>query len=126
MEQSQIRGKRILVVDDDAGTRESLRLLLNIDRHIVFAASNGTEALAAVAQQNLDLVILDYFMPGMPGNELAIMIKAIAPTLPILMISAYLEKLGERDKPVDMVLGKPFGLEELRHPIARLLAKPGN
>src|SRR5215472_4565479 len=118
MEQSQIRGKRILVVDDDESTRESLRLLLNIDRHTVLEASNGEEALAAVAEEQVDLVIVDYFMPGMPGNELALHIKGRAPGLPILMISAYLEKLGERDKPVDVVLGKPFGLDELRQAIA--------
>jgi CheY-like chemotaxis protein len=122
MEQQPVRGKRILVVDDDAGTRESVRLLLNIDRHTVFEASDGTEALQAVAEQNLDLVILDYFMPGMPGNELALMIKESAPGLPILMISAYLEKLGEKDKPVDIVLAKPFGLDELRQAVAQLLS----
>jgi len=121
MEPNQIRGKRILVVDDDAGTRESVRLLLQIDRHTVFEASNGTEALETLARENLDLVILDFFMPGMPGNELALKIKAVAPSLPMLMISAYLEKLGERETPVDVVLGKPFGLEDLRRALARLL-----
>ena len=116
-----MRGKNILVVDDDPSARESMRLLLTIDRHKVFEAANAEEALQVLGRQPIDLVILDYFMPGMTGNQLALNIKATRPNLPILMVSAYLEKLGERDKPVDGVLGKPFGLDEFRRAIAQLL-----
>jgi CheY-like chemotaxis protein len=114
-------GKRILLVDDDPGALESIKLLLRIDRHIITEAKDGREALDRLAQQHFDLVVLDYFMPGMRGDELAANLKGTAPGLPILMITAYLEKLGDSDKPVDAVLAKPFAVAELRQTIAKLL-----
>ena len=121
MEQSSIVGKRILVVDDDSSARESIALLLKIDRLVVTEARNGREAIELVSQQPFDLVILDFSMPEMLGGEVALRIKLIAPALPILMVTAYLEKLTNSDKPVDAVLGKPFRVEELRQAIARLV-----
>jgi two-component system cell cycle sensor histidine kinase/response regulator CckA len=121
-EQQKIIGKRILLVEDDRGARESIKLLLTIDRHVIVEAAEGTEAIVLVKSQPFDLVILDYFMPGMRGNQVALQIRDIAPALPILMITAYLEKLGESDKPVDAVIGKPFAIEELRRAIAKLLS----
>ena len=121
-EQKRIIGKRILLVDDDQGVRESLKLLLTIDRHHVVAAGGGPEAIELLKSQPFDLVILDYFMPEMQGSQVALRIRDIAPALPILMITAYLEKLGDSDKPVDPVLGKPFAIEDLRRAITRLLS----
>lgn len=122
MEQDTIFGKRILVVEDNSSARESIKLLLTIDRHHVTEAKDGIEALAAVGRQAFDLVVLDFFMPGMQGNEVALNIKRIAPSLPILMVTAYLEKLGGLDTPVDAVLSKPFAVNELRSAIAKLLS----
>ena len=119
--QDRVLGKRILLVDDDPGARESIKLLLNIDRHSVLEASNGREALELFHQGILDLVIIDYFMPQMEGRELAENIKLQAPKLPILMVTAYLEKLVDTDRRVDAVLAKPFGVAELREAIAKLL-----
>lgn len=121
-EQKRILGKRILLVEDDLGTRESIKLLLTIDRHTVVEAAGGAEALEQLKSQRFDLAIVDYFMPGMRGSQLALHIREIAPTLPIVMITAYLEKLAESDKPVDAVIGKPFGIAELRRAIAKLLS----
>jgi CheY-like chemotaxis protein len=120
-DQDRIFGKRILLVDDDQGARESIKLLLSIDRHSVIEARNGQEALELFHQGILDLVIIDYFMPQMKGSELAASIKMAAPLLPILMVTAYMEKLVDTTCPVDAILGKPFGIEELRQTIARLL-----
>jgi CheY-like chemotaxis protein len=61
-----------------------------------------------------DLVITDYLMPGMLGDELAQNIKNIAPAQPILMMTAYLEKLVGGGKPADAVLGKPLSIDDLR------------
>jgi len=121
-EQKRIVGKRILLVEDDQGARESIKLLLSIDRHEVVEATGGAEAIELVGSQPFDLVILDYFMPGMRGSQLARHIRDIAPSLPIVMITAYLDKLAASDKPVDAVIGKPFSIEELRRAIAKLLS----
>lgn len=120
-EPARVLGKRILLVDDDEGARESIRLLLNIDRHNVVEAKNGHEAIELFHQSILDLVIIDYFMPQMKGCELAAHLKLAAPYLPILMITAYVEKLVDSDNPVNAVLPKPFGIAELRQAIGRLL-----
>jgi CheY-like chemotaxis protein len=119
--QARVFGKRILLVDDDQGARESIKLLLNIDRHDVLEAKNGREALELFHQAALDLVILDYFMPQMEGRELAANIKLADPRLPILMVTAYKEKLVDTQTQVDAMLAKPFGVAELREAIAGLL-----
>ena len=97
-------------------------------RHVLVAvvygveAAEGAEAIELVKRKPFDLAILDYFMPGMQGSQVALHFRAIAPSLPILMITAYLEKLGDADKPVDELMGKPFAIEELRRAIAKLLS----
>jgi CheY-like chemotaxis protein len=121
-EHKRIVGKRILLVEDELGARESLKLLLAIDRHHVVEATEGAEAVELLKSQTFDLAILDYFMPGMRGSQLALHIREVAPALPILMITAYLEKLSEADKPVDAIIGKPFNVEELRRTITKLLS----
>lgn len=123
MEPNGIRGRRILVVEDDSSARESIILLLRIDRHTVTEAANGGEALDLVSRQAFDLVILDYAMPGMQGGEVALRIRRIAPALPILMVTAYSEKLSAADIPaINAVLGKPYAVDELRSAVAKLVS----
>src|SRR6266571_3513553 len=119
MEQNRISARHILVVEDDPSARESIKLLLTIDRHAVTEAKDGKEALDLVSREPFDLVLLDYAMPGMQGWEVALNIRRIAPALPILMVTAYLEKLSGADTPVNAVLGKPFAMDELRSAIAK-------
>jgi two-component system, cell cycle response regulator len=119
--QTRVLRKRILIAEDDRGARESLSLLLRIDRHEVVEATNGREALELFTKEPFDLVIVDYAMPEMHGNELALNIKRFVPAQPILMITAYSEKLVDSNIPVDAVLSKPFGVDELRRALAKLL-----
>ena len=123
MKQDVTLGKRILIIDDDPSARESIKLLLSIDRHTVTEARDGIEALDLVGKQPFDLVLVDFFMPGMHGGEVARRIKQIAPSLPILMVTAYVEKLIGFDKPgsTNAILGKPFAVGALRSEIAKLL-----
>jgi CheY-like chemotaxis protein len=120
-EQARVFGKRILLVEDDPSARQSLSLLLRIDRHTVVEATNGREALNLFAQERFDLVIVDYLMPEMQGNELATNIRHLFPSQPILMVTAYYEKLVDSAMPVDAIVSKPFAVHELRQAIAKLL-----
>jgi CheY-like chemotaxis protein len=113
------QGKSILLVEDDREVRGSIKLLLSIDRHTVTEAANGHEALQLFTGSRYDLVITDYLMPGMLGDELAQNIKNLVPGQPILMVTAYLEKLVEAGKPADAVLGKPLSIGDLRRAMAR-------
>jgi len=114
------RGKRILLVDDDASVRSAIKLLLSIDRHTVTEAAGGNEALHLFTGAQYDLVILDYFMPDMLGEELAQHIRQLAPGQPILMLTAYLEKLVDTGQTPDLRLGKPVTHDELRWAITKL------
>lgn len=121
MEQERVFRKRILLADDQQGVREAIRFLLLVDEHAVTEARTGKEALDLFAPGLFDLVITDYAMPVMAGNELASKIKQIAPAQPILMITAFSEDLGKADNPVDAMLNKPFSFADLRQAIAKLL-----
>ena len=121
MKQDKICGKRILVVDDDPSARESMSLLLRIDRHAVTEAKDGMQALDLVSRQQFDIVTLDYVMPGMLGGEVALNIRRMVPDLPIVMVTAYVEKLSGSDKPVDAVLGKPYSMDQLRSAISQVI-----
>ena len=113
------QGKSILLVDDDSAVRGSIKLLLSIDRHTVTEAANGYEALQLFTGSRYDLVIIDFRMPGMLGDELARNIKNLVPTQPILMVTAYREKLVDDGNPADVVLGKPLSIDDLRRAMAR-------
>jgi len=121
MNQDVIEGKRILIVDDDPSARESIKLLLNSEGHTVTEARNGMEALDLIGGQFFDLVLLDFFMPGMHGGEVARRIKEIEPSLPILMVTAYSEKLMGYNRP-SAILGKPFAMDDLRDQISKLVS----
>ena len=125
MSQNRVLGKRILLADDEQPVRDALKLLLQIDEHIVSEASNGQEALNLYAPERFDLVITDLEMPVIRGNELAVAIKRQAPAQRILMITAFAGKIGDRENPVDALLDKPFTFEDLREAIARLLNETG-
>lgn len=121
MQPGPILGKRILLADDQPGVREAVRMLLCVDEHLVTEARDGKEALDLFSPGRFDLVITDYSMPRMAGNELATRIKAIAPEQPIIMITAFSEELNGFGNPVDAILNKPFSFSDLRKAIAELV-----
>lgn len=122
MEKKIIRGKGILLVDDEASVRGSFRMMLEIDDHVVTEANNGAEAMDLFATGQFDLVTTDFEMPFIKGDELALRIKQLAPKQPILMITAYGKDLGDSENPVDSILKKPIVLDDLRRAIAKLLS----
>lgn len=121
MQAGTIRGKRILLVDDEESVRGAYGMMLGIDDHRVIEAGNGQQALEVFDKGPFDLVITDFEMPVMKGGELATRLKKMAPSLPILMITAHGKTLGDPTNPVDAILNKPFTLDELRRAIAGVL-----
>ncbi len=116
--------KKILVVDDEAGIRETLNALLKSDYALVFA-SNGSEGVRQFQEASPDLVLLDLAMPKMDGMAALKKLRDINPETPIIMLTATMTakiaveamKIGAND-----YLTKPFDLEELKLVIARELA----
>lgn len=78
----------ILIVDDELGPRESLRMILRDDYQVAVVAS-GKDALASFEKTEYDLVILDIRMPDMNGVDLLAEIKKKAPETEVIMITAY-------------------------------------
>lgn len=124
MAASNIPAKRILVVDDEPFVCDAVKLMLAFDGHEVETANSGKQALTLFEKGKFDLVITDFAMPEMKGDELAVAIKSRAPGQPIVMITAYAEMLQASDNPlsgVDFVISKPFLLENLREAIIKVL-----
>jgi CheY-like chemotaxis protein len=122
MKADRVFRKRILVADDQPGVRDALKTLLAIDHHKVTEARDGVEAFDLLSSGEFDLLITDYEMPRMKGDELAVRVKKLSPSPPILMMTAYSVRMGEPDNPVDAIINKPFACEELRQAMAQLLS----
>jgi len=121
--------KRILVVDDEPFVCDAVKMMLAFDGHDVVTANDAKEALSVFDKGSFDLVITDFAMPGMKGDELATAIKARSPHQPIIMITAYAEMLqssGKKMPGVDFLVSKPFLLEHLREAIITVLPADSN
>jgi CheY-like chemotaxis protein len=113
---------QILVVDDEPLVCDAVKMMLEFDSHVVETVGSGRDALAMLEKRKFDLVITDFDMPGMKGDELAAAIKARNSGQQVVMITAYAEMLHASGNPltgVDFVIGKPFLLEDLRQAIAK-------
>ena len=83
------RKAKILVADDEAIVRESLRDWLSDCGYQVFIAENGHQALEIIEKERLSIVIADLVMPGMDGIELMKRAKDILPNIEVIIITAY-------------------------------------
>jgi DNA-binding response OmpR family regulator len=105
----------VLVVDDDATVREVVVTYLRANNHEVSEAADGESAIAAMARNPSDLLVLDLMLPGVDGLEVCRQVRKIR-EVPIIMLTA----LGsETDRVVGLELGaddyvtKPFSPREL-------------
>jgi DNA-binding NtrC family response regulator len=114
---------RILVVDDEAHMRESLREILSEEGYEVVLAEEGRPALNAFDESIL-LVITDARMPGMDGFELIKELHERDPDLPVVMITAYgsmeLAVKAMRAGAYDYIT-KPFDPEEILHDVRNIV-----
>jgi len=118
---------RILVIDDDPGVRESIRLMLERDHEIIEAESIA-QGIVAFDRQEPDLITLDVYMPEVDGMEGLDMFRQRSNKIPIILISGHHTfelarqalRLGAND-----YLTKPFTEADLRQPIQAALAKAG-
>ncbi len=119
-------GARILVIDDEAGIRESLEVLLTLEGYSVEMAIDGEKGLEKLASNSYDLVLLDLAMPGQSGLELLPQIHESYPELPVVMITAY----GTVDNVVEAIragaenfVQKPWDNEKLMADIRSAIAR---
>jgi two-component system response regulator MprA len=105
---------RVLVVDDDPGVRDSLRLSLVFNGYEVELAEDGQRGLSAIALRRPDAVVLDVMMPGLDGLETCRRLRAAGEDIPVLMLTA-------RESVADRVSGL---LARLRSLLRRSAAGP--
>ncbi len=115
----------ILIVDDEEGPRQSLKVVFSktCDVHL---ARNGIEALDVAAKTPVEVAILDIRMPGMSGTELLAKLKALSPATEVIMLTAY-ETLDTAREALRHgafeYLNKPFEVATLRDIVDRALAR---
>lgn len=118
-------GMNILLVEDDDDSRELMAEVLAIAGYAVHSVSSGPEALRSLAERSVDVVVTDLGMEGMGGLELARAAKAIAPSVPVLVVTGWAERedVGRaRGREVDAILLKPVDPEALTEVVAGMLA----
>lgn len=115
----------ILVVDDEPGNRELLSFLLSLEGFEVLAAVDGKDALEKIANNPCDLIITDYMMPRMDGQELVRRVRA-QPSygrVPIILTSAGFPPESDVMEEIEEFVSKPFVLEDLVRVINTLLKR---
>lgn len=108
--------KKLLIVDDEVSSRESLRMVFN-DVYDIVMAGNGEDAIICLKEKDFDIVLLDIVMPGMSGLDTLAKIKQTQHGLPVIILTATrmvdtavnAMKAGAYDYIV-----KPFNIEELK------------
>jgi len=106
----------VLIVDDEEGIRESLSGIFEDEGYDIITARSGEEALKILKEQNMDLILLDVWLPGIDGVQTLKEIKDIKPDIPVIMISGH----GNIDLAVKATrmgaydfLEKPLSLEKV-------------
>lgn len=115
----------VMVVDDDPALARMLALTLRDSGFDVTAARNGQEALSRITDDHddPDVIILDLEMPVMDGRTFFRRLRAKGMDIPVLILSAYEARRGQRELGADAYLNKPFNPEDLVDSIERLLVK---
>ena len=115
--------RTLLIVDDEEGPRQSLRVVFKDDYNLLMA-NDGARAIELARQNKVDVVITDIRMVGMSGVELLEQLKAVDPAIEVIMLTAYETvdtlrlalRLGACD-----YLNKPFDIGTMRKAVANAM-----
>lgn len=116
----------ILLVDDEPSLISLLTLVFESEGFRVLSALAGQSGVDIFSQTPVDVVVLDFLMPGMDGGQVAEQMRAMRPEVPIIMLSACLtvpEPVRER---VDAFVEKGAGTEALLNTVRRVLRLPSH
>ena len=117
--------RKILIVDDESGLRELVRINLEHEGYEVLQAENGAQSLEVVREQQPDMVIMDVMMPEMDGWEACRKLREFS-QVPVLMLTARVQSqdiVTGLDSGADDYLLKPFNMDELMARVRALLRR---
>src|SRR5258708_21109156 len=126
MAAAEVRGGRVLVVDDDPDVRDAVETALELDGHTVMTAVDGLAALKRLGQADFDAVVLDVLMPNLDGFEVCRRLRASGNRTPVLVLTARdseEDTIRGLDLGADDYLVKPFALGELLARVRALLRR---
>jgi len=104
--------RRLLIIDDDPACRTTFGCLLRKFGHTVDVVESGSAGLALLLQKPVDLVMTDLSMPGLTGWDVARLVKAIHPRLPVVLVTGSAQTMPPTQPErtwVDAILAKPCG-----------------
>ena len=108
-------GKRVLVADDEVSVRRLVTLVLEQAGYIVHEAADGFEALGEMKKRRFDVVVADYRMPRLDGEQFLILSRLMWPQTPTILLSAELHNVPNRLSLYGpcTFLAKPFDSQRL-------------
>ena len=115
---------RLILVDDDNAVREVTAATLRELGFTVLEAGSGGAALELLERSaNVDLMLIDFAMPGMSGAEVARRVQTTRPALPILFVTGYADRAAFEGVSEAQIIGKPFVDGELHEKVHTALAR---
>jgi len=124
----RITDQTVLIVEDDPLFRKVLTTVLSSLGLHPLVVGSGEAALTAASTQHVDMVLMDYHLPGMNGLDLARSLRARDISSPMILISGFLTdamKAEAFDAQIAKVLHKPMDMSVLQNSVVSLLEKPG-
>ena len=120
----EVPGGIVLCIDDDEDVLECEKSFLESFGYTVLTAPSGGKGLELASQHSVDVVIVDYFMPGMNGFELAVQMRRLTPGAPIIMLSGAVDVPQKVLSEVDAFIAKDRLASQLLPAIARMRMHP--
>jgi len=117
-------GASILLVDDDNGVREvTAEMLRGLGYEVLEAGSGGAALDLLQREPKIDLMLIDFAMPGMSGADVARNVHTTKPAMPTLFITGYADHRALRGVSETHIIGKPFTPDELAYKVRAALAE---
>lgn len=122
-----LRGLRVLAGDDKPLVRELIAAWLKTDGHEVTMTSDGNELAATFEPGKFDVIITDRATPGLSGDQVALLIKEKQPGVKVILLTGFgdlMATTNEHPEGVDLVLSKPFTIEDIRGALLATMQPP--
>ena len=117
----RVRPRTVLCVDDERIGLRVRKIMLESRGYVVLTAVNGDEGLKVFDENQVDVVVLDYYMPGLNGGDVASEMRRRRPGVPIVFLSAYFSLPPEALELADAFITKGDPPDVLIEKLQRLL-----